>query len=56
MRTSDLTLLARKIAVGVVITVVPLGIVSGSLLLTKRIATTKTGSAVTGAKEASHAN
>jgi hypothetical protein len=56
MRISDLALLARKIAVGVVITVVPLGIVTGALLLTKRIAITNTGSAVTGAKEASHAN
>lgn len=56
MRISDLTLLARKIAVGVVITIVPLGIVSGSLFLTKRISTTRAGRAVTGAKETSHAN
>jgi hypothetical protein len=35
MRASDLSLLARKIAVGIVITMVPLAIVAGSLWLTQ---------------------
>jgi hypothetical protein len=56
MRASDVTLLARKIAVGIVITIVPLGIVVGSLWLTERAATTKAAPAATHSKEASHAN
>lgn len=56
MRVSDLILLAKKIAVGIVITIVPLGIVVGSLWLTERAATTKAAPAGTHSKEASHAN
>lgn len=56
MRASDVTLLARKISVGIVITIVPLGIVVGSLWLTERAATTKAAPAATHSKEASHAN
>ena len=56
MRTSDVTLLARKISVGIVITIVPLGIVVGSLWLTERAATTKAAPAAPHSNEASHAH
>jgi hypothetical protein len=56
MRLSDLVLLAKKISVGVVITIVPLGIVVGSLWLTQRVATRNVAPAATESKEASHAN
>ena len=36
MRASDVSLLAKKIAVGIVITLVPLAIVAGSLWMTQR--------------------
>lgn len=56
MRVSDIGLLTRKIAVGIVIMIVPLGIVAGSLWLTQRTAITNTGHAAAGPKEGSHAN
>ena len=36
MKFSDVTLLARKILVGIVITLVPLGILTGGLWITQR--------------------
>jgi hypothetical protein len=56
MRTSDVSLLARKIVVGIVITIVPLGIVVGSLWLTERVATKNGAPAATDSKRTSHAN
>lgn len=56
MRVSDLILLIKKIAVGIVITIVPLGIVVGSLWLTQRIATRNAAPAAINSKEVSHAN
>jgi hypothetical protein len=57
MRASDISLLARKIALGIVITIVPLGIVVGSLWLTQQTATRNAApAAATVSKETSHAN
>ena len=56
MRVSDLILLTKKIAVGIVITVVPLGVVVGSLWLTQRVATRNAAPAAINSKEASHAD
>lgn len=55
MCVSDVVLLARKIAVGIVITIVPLGIVAGSLWLTQQTVNNSQHT-VAGSKEASHAN
>ena len=56
MRVSDVSLLVRKIAVGIVTTIVPLGIVVGSLWLTQRVATRNAAPSATDSKESSHAN
>jgi len=56
MRASDVSLLTRKIAVGIVITIVPLGIVTGSLWLTQRIATKNAAPAANASTEIPHAN
>lgn len=55
MRIADLILLARKIAVGIIITAVPLAIVAGSLWVTQR-AVTRNSPAAKHSTEVSHAN
>lgn len=55
MRISDLSLLAKKIAVGVIITLVPLGIVAGSLWVTQHSVAPK-ASLSSHSTEASHGN
>ena len=56
MRISDFTLIAKKIAVGIVITVVPLGILVGPLWFTQHNAKKNVAPKASGATEVSHAN
>ena len=56
MRIADLILLARKIAVGIVITVVPLVIVAGSLWITQRAVAKKVSTGSGHSTEVSRAN
>jgi hypothetical protein len=56
MQISDFTLLAKKIAVGIVITVVPLGILVGPLWLTQHNVKKSVAPTVSRAAEVSHAN
>ena len=56
MNFSDVTLLARKILVGIVITLVPLGILTGGLWVTQRTMAKKSKAVVSHSVETSHAN
>ena len=56
MNSSDVTLLTRKILVGIVITLVPLGILTGGLWLTQRTINKDSKPNVRHAVETSHAN
>jgi ethanolamine transporter EutH len=56
MQLSDLTLLARKILVGIVITVVPLGILTGGLWITQKTLKKNAKPIVVQSGETSHAN
>ena len=56
MRIADFVLLAKKIAVGIVITVLPLGILIGPLWITQHKVKKAQVSAVAHATEAPHAN
>lgn len=55
MRISDLVLLAKKIGIGIVITIVPLGILVGPLWVTQHFAK-KNGSPLNRSTEVVHAN
>ena len=56
MQISDFTLLAKKIAVGIVITVVPLGILVGPLWFTQHTVKQNVAPTASRATEVSHAN
>jgi hypothetical protein len=56
MRISDFTLITKKIAVGIVITVVPLGILVGPLWFTQHNVKKNVVPTASRATEASHAN
>ena len=56
MKFSDVRLLARKILVGIVITLVPLGILTGGLWITQRTTNKDSKVIVRRSVETSHAN
>lgn len=56
MQISDLTLIAKKIAVGIIITLVPLGILVGPLWFTQHKAKKNVAPAPSHTTEVSHAN
>lgn len=56
MRVSDLMLLAKKIAVGIVVTVVPLIILTGGLWLGQKIVNKTSQSGASHSVEASNAH
>ena len=56
MKFSDVTLLARKILVGIVITLVPLGILTGGLWITQRTIKKDSKPIVRHSVETSHEN
>ena len=56
MNFSDVTLLVRKILVGIVITLVPLLILTGGLWITERTIKTDSKPIIRHAVETSHAN
>lgn len=56
MKLSDVWLLSKKIAVGVVITVVPLAILAGGLWMTQRHTSGQTRPAQASSSQVDHAN
>jgi len=56
MRVSDLVLLGKKIGVGILITLIPLGILTGSLLVSQKVLKKNPPLNVIHSVEVSHAN
>jgi hypothetical protein len=56
MRWADITLLGRKIGVGILVTLIPLGILTGSLWVSQKALKKNPQTTVNHSGEVSHAN
>jgi hypothetical protein len=56
MQWQDITLLGKKIGIGILITLIPLGILAGGLWISQKALKTNPQATVNHSEEASHAN